>query len=142
MINGIKDFLLKISFILISLQIIHLAWLTCNVTLPLFNYHYLMFNDGSILFVLIDYIEIPSLIIASSSYIFLILNGEKRIKNSIFTSLLLLQFIHILYLTDQFIVDYLHELPLIVVFFVVLIDYSELSIVWDLGKRIFVRKRL
>lgn len=135
----LKNFLVKISFILMALQIIHLFWLTCNVTLPMFNFNDLKFNEGSFLFVSIDYLEIPSLIITSTSYLFIIFRENRKPKNILYLSMLLLQFFHIFWITDEFIVNYFYDLPFYLLVFVVFIDYSELFILFDLGKRLLVR---
>jgi hypothetical protein len=135
----LKNFLVKISFILMALQIIHLFWLTCNVTLPMFNLNDLKFNEGSFLFVSIDYLEIPSLIITCTSYLFIIFRESHKPKNILYFSMLVLQFLHIFWITDEFIVNYLYDLPFYLLIFVVFIDYSELFILFDLGKRLLVR---
>ena len=138
-VENLKNFLIKISFILMSLQIIHLVWLTCNVTLPMFNFHDFKFSQGSLLFVSIDYLEIPSLIITSTSYLFIIFRESKKAKNILYFSMLVLQFVHILWITDEFIVNYLNDIPIYLLVFVVFIDYSELFILFDLGKRLLVK---
>jgi hypothetical protein len=135
----LKTFLIKISFILMALQIIHLFWLTCNVTLPLFNFNDLKFSEGSFLFVSIDYLEIPSLIITCTSYLFIIFRESHKPKNILYFGMLVLQFLHIFWITDEFIVNYLDDLPIYLLVFVVFIDYSELFILLDLGKRLLVR---
>ena len=138
-VENLKNFLIKISFILMSLQIIHLVWLTCNVTLPMFNFNDLIFSEGSFLFVSIDYLEIPSLIITCTSYLFIIFRERHKPKNILYFSMLALQFLHIFWITDEFIVNYLYDLPIYLLVFVVFIDYSELFILLDLGKRLLVR---
>ncbi len=136
----IKDFLIKISFILIALQVIHLFWLTANVTLPLAGVNSYKFDYGTVLFVVLDYIEIPSIIIASTTYLILIIRHEEIFKNFFFMFLLVIQVVHIAWLTDEFIVNYLDELPAYLVFLVALIDYTELAVLFNLGKKAFKKK--
>lgn len=141
-IEGIKDFLIKVSFILIALQVIHLFWLTANVTLPLIGINEYKFNDGTVLFILLDYIEIPSIVIASTTYIVLVIRHDEILKNIFFMSLLVIQVIHIVWLTDEFIVNYFDKLPIYLIFIVALIDYTELAVLANLGKKAFKNNKI
>lgn len=83
---------LKITFILISLQIIHLYWLTTDVVLQkIFGQSFFLVPKNlSPLFVVIDYIEIPALVSGIIFYIYSIRSGEEDSKKQG----LLLYFLH------------------------------------------------
>ena len=80
---------LKISFILISLQLLHLYWLTTDVVIyRLTGIDYFVgLSDFILLFIIIDYIEIPALVSGIIYYFFAIIfdkkEKEKRIKNTV-----------------------------------------------------------
>ncbi|MFZ0568773.1 MAG: hypothetical protein WBL49_02060, partial [Nitrososphaeraceae archaeon] len=63
---------LKITFILISLQILHLYWLTADVVLQrIFGQSYLGLPKELIpLFIVVDYVEIPALVSGITFYLF------------------------------------------------------------------------
>ena len=136
---------LKISFLLISLQLLHLYWLTTDVVLyRITGTDYFVQASGFVLlFIIIDYIEIPALVSGITYYFFnLIYNKkEKRIKNIIFLILLAIQSIHIFWITDDivystFVGADLIEIPEYLVWIAILIDYLELPVIYDLLKRI------
>jgi hypothetical protein len=136
---------LKISFLLISLQLLHLYWLTTDVVLyRITGTDYFVEASGFvILFIIIDYIEIPALVSGIIYYFFeLIYNKkEKRIKDTIFLLLLAIQSIHIFWITDDivystFVGADLIEIPEYLVWIAILIDYLELPVIYDLLKRI------
>lgn len=136
---------LKISFLLISLQLLHLYWLTTDVVLyRITGTDYFVEASGFVLlFIIIDYIEIPALVSGIIYYFFeLIYNKkEKRIKDTIFLILLAIQSIHIFWITDDivystFVGADLIEMPEYLVWIAILIDYLELPVIYDLLKRI------
>ena len=140
---------LKISFLLISLQLLHLYWLTTDVVLyRITGTDYFVETSGFVLlFIIIDYIEIPALVSGIIYYFFnLIYNKkEKRIKNIIFLILLAIQSIHILWITDDivystFVGADLIEIPEYLVWIAILIDYLELPVIYDLLKRIIKKE--
>ena len=135
---------LKISFLLISLQLLHLYWLTTDVVLyRITGTDYFVEASGFVLlFIIIDYIEIPALVSGIIYYFFnLIYNKkEKRIKDTIFLILLAIQSIHIFWITDDivystFVGADLIELPEYIVWIAILIDYLELPVIYDLLKK-------
>ena len=141
---------LKISFILISLQLLHLYWLTTDVVIyRLTGIDYFVGpSDFILLFVIIDYIEIPALVSGIIYYLFDIIfdkkEKEKRIKNTILLVLLSIQSIHIFWITDEvvystFVGSDLIYMPEYFAWIAILIDYLELPVIYDLLKRI-VRK--
>ena len=140
---------LKISFLLISLQLLHLYWLTTDVVLyRITGTDYFVQASGFVLlFIIIDYIEIPALVSGIIYYFFnLIYNKkEKRIKNTIFLILLAIQSIHIFWITDDivystFVGADLIEIPEYLVWIAILIDYLELPVIYDLLKRIIKKE--
>jgi len=71
---------LKISFVLISLQLLHLYWLTTYVVLyRLTGIDYFgELSDFILLFIVIDYIEIPALVSGVIYYLFTIIYDKKE----------------------------------------------------------------
>ena len=142
---------LKISFLLISLQLLHLYWLTTDVVLYRITGtdYFVEASDFVLLFIIIDYIEIPALVSGIMYYFFnLIYNRkekENRIKNTIFLILLAIQSIHIFWITDDivystFVGSDLIEIPEYLVWIAILIDYLELPVIYDLLKRIIKKE--
>jgi hypothetical protein len=142
---------LKISFLLISLQLLHLYWLTTDVVLyRITGIDY--FVEGSnfvLLFIIIDYIEIPALVSGIIYYFFnLVYNKkekEKRSKNIIFLFLLAIQSIHIFWITDDivystFIGGDIIDFPEYLAWIAILIDYLELPVIYDLLKRLIKKE--
>jgi hypothetical protein len=141
---------LKISFILISLQLLHLYWLTTDVVIYRLTGidYFLGLSDFILLFIIIDYIEIPALVSGIIYYFFAIIfdksEKEKRIKNTVLLILLSIQSIHIFWITDEvvystFVGSDLIYMPEYFAWIAILIDYLELPVIYDLLKRI-VRK--
>ncbi|MGH9996503.1 MAG: hypothetical protein ACRD7F_00675, partial [Nitrososphaeraceae archaeon] len=99
--NRYENLNLKITFFLISLQILHLYWLTTDAVLQkIFAESFFLAPKVSPVFVVIDYIEIPALIsclifyaysirsnksTAKKSYLFLGLLGDSESKLFIFS---------------------------------------------------------
>lgn len=140
---------LKITFILISLQIIHLSWLTVYIVLPLAGFYETPEQPPDwllVIFVVIDYIEIPALIMGIIFYISLLADRSmsgKRLcySNIVMISLLGIQFIHILWITDEVVYGVLINKSLVVwpiwlAWIAILIDYAEVPVIADLFKRI------
>jgi len=71
---------LKISFILISLQLLHLYWLTTDVVIyRLTGIDYFVgLSDFILLFIIIDYIEIPALVSGIIYYFFALIYDKKE----------------------------------------------------------------
>ncbi len=138
---------LKISFVLISLQLLHLYWLTTYVVLyRLTGIDYFgELSDFILLFIVIDYIEIPALVSGIIYYLFTIIydkkEKEKRTKNTVLLILLASQSIHIFWITDDivyttFVGSELIYIPEYLAWIAILIDYLELPVIYDLLKRI------
>jgi hypothetical protein len=140
---------LKITFILISLQLIHLYWLTTDVVLQkIFGQSFFLFPKNLLpLFVVIDYIEIPALISGIIFYIYNILSGEENSKKGyLFLGLLGVQVIHIFWITDDvvyssFFKSSFVQIPSLLAWIAILIDYLELPVIGDLFDKIIKKKR-
>lgn len=124
---------LRVTFILVSLQVIHLFWLT---TFVVFNDPSLTLYIPPLLFVFIDYIEIPALVSGVVFYSLSFVSGRRK-KDILFLSLLLVQAIHIGWITDAFIyMSFKFNEMTYLAWVAVFIDFLELAVVVDLYKRI------
>jgi hypothetical protein len=140
---------LKITFVLISLQILHLYWLTADVVLQrLLGHSYFGLPRELLpLFIIVDYVEIPALVSGITFYLFSISKGgpDSR-KNVIFLVLLGIQVVHIFWITDEIVYQSLlgNDLIKIPVYFAwvaILIDYLEIPVMIDLFYKTFKVKR-
>ena len=140
---------LKITFILISLQLLHLYWLTTDVVLQrIYGESFLLFPKVLLpVFVVIDYIEIPALVSGITFYSLSIYKHQKNSwKNSLFLALLAVQVVHIFWITDEIVYDAffetrLVEFPLYIAWIAILIDYLELPVMADLFYKIIKGKK-
>lgn len=134
---------LKITFILIALQIIHLYWLTSDVVVQrLFGESFFIVpDDYLIIFVIVDYLEIPALIAGITFYSLRIYSRKGTSRNVLFLILLASQIFHIFWLTDEIVYELffdssLVDIPVYVAWVAILIDYLELPVMVDLFYRI------
>jgi hypothetical protein len=139
---------LKITFILISLQIIHLYWLTTDVVLQkIFGQSFFLVPRNLLpLFVVIDYIEIPALVSGIIFYIYSIRSDEDSKKSYLFLGLLGVQVIHIFWITDDVVYSSFFnssfvQIPSLLSWIAILIDYLELPVIGDLFYKIIKKKR-
>src|SRR5919201_1206368 len=91
---------LKIAFVLISLQLVHLYWLTADVVIQRITQKSVrnVPHDSPlfIFFIIIDYIEIPALVAGLTYYALRIYEREKGlIKNTLLLAMLAVQVFHI-----------------------------------------------
>jgi hypothetical protein len=133
---------------LFSLQLVHLYWLAAHViALRLLDHSYFD-PSGAVeyLIFVIDYTEIPALFSVSLVY----LNElRKGLAWRPVTMLVLLnsQWLHILWITDEFVVNELSgdaaatSLPAALAWAAILIDYLELPVVYDTLKRLVAARR-
>lgn len=141
---------LKIAFVLISLQLVHLYWLTADVVIKRIA------GDGSpglsqsgalfIFFVLIDYIEIPALVAGLTYYALSVYRREEHsTKNALLLAMLTVQVFHIFWITDEVVYEAFFgsssavEIPYYAAWVAILIDYLELPVIADLFYRAIVR---
>ncbi len=142
---------LKIAFVLISLQLIHLYWLTADVVIQrITGERMLSVQHGSLLFILfiiIDYIEIPALVAGLTYYSLNIYKKEKgSTKDVLLLSMLALQVFHIFWITDDVVYDTFFgsssgsvEIPYYAAWVAILIDYLEVPVIVDLFYRTIVK---
>jgi hypothetical protein len=141
---------LKIAFFLISLQLVHLYWLTADVVVQrITGESALELSQSGPLFLLviaIDYIEIPALITGLTYYSLTIYKHQKDVvKNSLLLAMLAVQVFHIFWLTDEVVYDTFFgassavEIPYYAAWIAILIDYLELPVIADLFYRTIVR---
>ena len=140
---------LKITFILISLQILHLYWLTADVVLQrIAGESYLGLPRILLpLFIIVDYVEIPALVSGITFYLFSIFKrGSHSRKNVVFLLLLVIQVVHIFWITDEVVYESLLDNDLVVfpvyaAWTAILIDYLEIPVMVDLFYKTFKIKR-
>ena len=140
---------LKITFILISLQILHLYWLTADVVLQrIAGESYLGLPRILLpLFIIVDYVEIPALVSGITFYLFSIFKrGSHSRKNVVFLLLLAIQVVHIFWITDEVVYESLLDndlviFPVYAAWTAILIDYLEIPVMVDLFYKTFKVKR-
>ncbi|MDQ3972525.1 MAG: hypothetical protein M3219_03775 [Thermoproteota archaeon] len=140
---------LKITFILISLQILHLYWLTADVVLQrIAGESYLGLPRTLLpLFIVVDYVEIPALVSGITFYLFSIFKrGSHSRKNVVFLLLLAIQVVHIFWITDEVVYESLLDNDLVIfpayaAWTAILIDYLEIPVMVDLFYKTFKIKR-
>lgn len=131
---------------LFVLQLIHLYWLTTHVVfLKVFGLS--LFTPPPFwetVIVLVDYSEIPALITTSLVYINE-LRKKYRFKNVLYLIFLNSQFLHIFWITDEFVEARLTGapevtiLPIWLAFVAIAIDYLELPVIFETIKKFFDR---
>ena len=133
---------------LFVLQLVHLYWLTTHVVFHRV-FEISLWNPSPFLewlLLIVDYTEIPALITTSLVYI-----NELRKKNNLKSILYLIflnsQFLHIFWITDEFVVEQFSGrsgtiLPFWLAWVAILIDYLELPVIFEtLAKAIKEVKR-
>jgi hypothetical protein len=141
---------LKIAFVLISLQLVHLYWLTADVVIQrITQKSILAVPHGSalfIFFIIIDYIEIPALVAGLTYYALTIYNHEKgSAKNALLLAMLAIQVFHIFWITDDVVYNTFFgsssaiEIPYYAAWVAILIDYLELPVIADLFYKTIVK---
>jgi hypothetical protein len=137
---------LKITFILISLQVLHLYWLTADVVLQrISGESYLGLPRVLLpLFIIVDYVEIPALVSGITFYSFSILIRREghSWKNFVFLVLLAIQIVHISWITDEIVYESffnndLIKFPIYLAWIAILIDYLEIPVMIDLFYKTF-----
>lgn len=126
---------------LFLLQLIHLYWLTTHVvTVKLFGID--LFSPPSFwetILIVVDYTEIPALFTTSLVYI----NAQRKkksLKNILYLFFLNIQFLHIFWITDEFVEAILTGgpqttiLPVWLAAVAIAIDYLELPVIYETTK--------
>jgi hypothetical protein len=133
---------LRIAAVVFALQIIHLLWLTTDVVLPrLFGTPILLHGYlAQAMVVFVDYLEMPTLITVSLIYL-KSFSKQRHWRDLAYLVLLNSQWLHILWITDEFIVDIFSSptssTALLVAWTALLIDYLELPVIYETMKRAF-----
>lgn len=138
---------LRIAFVLISLQLVHLYWLTADVVVKRITGEGGLSVGGPLLafFIVIDYIEIPALVAGLTYYALNIYKREKAAKNSLLLVMLAVQVFHIFWITDEVVYDAFFgpssavEIPYYAAWVAILIDYLELPVIADLFYRTIIK---
>ncbi len=144
---------LKLAFFLVSLQLIHLYWLTTDVVVKRITGEsaFILSQGGPVLllFVVIDYIEVPALAAGMIYYSLSIYKHRKGSaavkKNALFLTMLAVQVFHIFWITDEVVYDTFFNgssviaIPYFAAWVAILIDYLELPVMADLFYRTFVK---
>lgn len=129
---------------LFLLQIVHLVWLTLAVVIPRALEIAPLWPESAIielLVMLVDYTEIPALITTSIFYLRNMVRGERAAQAAWYLLLLNSQWLHIFWITDEFVVATLTGsgegtvLPVWLAWIAILIDYAELPVIADLTRR-------
>lgn len=136
---------LSLAAFLFTLQLIHLYWLSADVVATrLINQSYFSLSGIWYLFILVvDYTEIPALITTSLVYINE-LNKKFNWKSVLFLIFLNTQWIHIFWITDEFVIDQFIGtnpstiLPLWLAWVAIVIDYLELPVIFDTIKKLIL----
>jgi hypothetical protein len=126
---------------LFSLQIVHLFWLSAHViALRIFGVSFFdPHGPLEFIIVLIDYTEIPALIATSLVYINR-LRKKYDHKSLLYLIFLNSQWLHIFWITDEFVETMLtgtgsgSVLPAWLAWVAILIDYLELPVIYDTVK--------
>jgi len=128
---------LLIAVSLFSLQIVHLFWLFTHVILPKIGLGdwFLPFPFLNWLLILVDYTEIPALITTSLIYINEIRSKNKSFKPWLYLFFLNMQWIHLFWITDEFVVETFHFAGLWW-WLAIAIDYLEVPVIIDTVKKL------
>jgi len=138
---------LKIAFALISLQLVHLYWLTADVVVKMITGESALSVSGPLLafFIVIDYIEVPALVAGLTYYALNIYKREKAAKNALLLAMLAVQVFHIFWITDEVVYETFFgspsafEIPYYAAWVAILIDYLELPVIADLFYRTIIK---
>lgn len=132
----------SIAALLFGLQLVHLVWLTLDVAAFKMtgNTYFPQWNVLESALIIVDWFEIPALISVSLLYI-----NEFRKKGGVkpimFLAFLNSQWIHILWITDEFVVGKFSGVglnwPIWLAWVAIAIDYLELPVIFDTLRRLF-----
>ena len=139
-----EDFNIVFTAFLFSIQIGHLIWLTTNIVLPQLLNLPLHLSGGmsNITIALVDYTEIPALISISLLYL---RSFKKRAnkKDLYFLILLNVQWLHMVWITDEVVLKTLSSAGLVnywnisLAWGAILVDYLELPVIVETLRRAF-----
>lgn len=138
------DFNTVFAAFLFSIQIVHLVWLTTTIVVPrLFDINPVIFSDFfDTLVAAVDYTEIPALIATSLIYSRSFKKGANK-KDFLYLILLNLQWFHILWITDEVILEtfnppgFFENWNVGLAWVAILVDYLELPVIAETLRRAF-----
>ena len=133
-----------ITSLLFLLQIFHLIWLFVEVIWAKIFGTPLLYLSGApkLLILLVDYTEIPALISVSLIYINDIRKNGFKPKPVFYIFALLVQLIHIFWITDEFVLTTFSgegpivNIPAWLAWVAILIDYLELPVIFETLKKL------
>lgn len=132
---------LYIMALLFIWQLVHLYWMATDVVgLRLFGHEFWHVGKiGNIIISLVDYTEVPALILGSIFYINE-LQKEFRWKSIFFLTLLNSQWLHLFWITDEIVLEQFTGtvsvvLPIWLSWVGIMIDYLELPVIYDTVKK-------
>ena len=134
-----------IAALVFSWQLVHLFWLAAHV-IALRVTGVSLFPVGDFwqgLIILVDYTEIPAIVLVSLTYINEIRKRGASFKSILFLFLLNIQWLHLFWITDEFVVGEffnLHThtiLPSWLAWIALLIDYLEFPVMIDTFRKFF-----
>ena len=136
---------LSITVGLFMLQLVHLYWLTAEVVLRKLTGTGYLHLTGPLesLILLVDYTEVPALLGTSLIYINEMRKGAGW-KPLIFLIFLNSQWLHLFWITDEFVVDAftgsgsLGYLPAWLAWLAIGIDYLELPVIFDMLRKLVI----
>lgn len=136
---------LLITTALFALQIVHLYWLGAHViSLRLLGKSFFELTPfWQFIIVIVDYTEIPALLSTSILYIHNLFQREVWKRSYIFLILLNSQWLHLFWITDEFVITALTEgktgsiLPTWLAWIAIGIDYLEIPVILDMIIRSF-----
>lgn len=150
-----KTLNLGIATFLFTLQLVHLIWLFGDVVYfrltgnKLFNID--SQNTGpakifEIFILVVDYLEIPAILTASLVYVNE-LRQSFNFKSLLFLLFINSQWLHLFWITDEFVVDMLSNkntatiLPYWLAWLAIIIDYLEVPVIFDTMKKFTISLR-
>ncbi len=133
---------LAVSWLLLMLQIVHLTWLAVDVALPrvLGTSPINLATSAKTLLALVDYTEFPALFGASLLYMNAIRRDRSDRTSAIYLLLIASQILHILWITDEFVVTQFGDpqlnFPPMLAWLAIAIDYFEVPVIFDTTRKI------
>lgn len=146
--NEHKTFNTGVSAGLFLLQLVHLYWLTAHVVFFRLLGHSFFDLTGfwEVLIVLVDYTEIPAIILTSILYVNEF-REERKPKSLWYLFFLNSQWLHIFWITDEVVLAQLTgaalvAIPVWLAWCAIFIDYLELPVIYDTVKKFFVSLKI
>jgi hypothetical protein len=129
---------ITLTALLFTLQLVHLYWLSADVVASrlLGQSFFELTPLWQFLIILVDYTEIPSLLSTTVLYVYQMRKGSVW-KNALFLVLVNSQWLHLFWITDEFVVEHLSAvhtgtiLPVWLAWIAIAIDYLELPVIAD-----------